>query len=206
METGADPATADAKGLAGMHFAAAHGQLDIVRFLWTKGVEVDSEDPGTQLRGPRCVLLARSRENIALPVPRTDGIVSNQSRCLWHGRMIRSVTSWVHNALDKHDLWCISCSESGRLADPLMLLVDVSEQGLCRAADGRTPLHLAALKGHAPVVEFLLDKGVWADAFDGRDDAPLHLAARQGQLHAVQVRGRRREVVIDSLYSISSRG
>ena len=35
-------------------------------------------------------------------------------------------------------------------------------------------------------MKFLLGKGVWADAFDGRDDAPLHLAARQGQLHAVQ--------------------
>jgi ankyrin repeat protein len=53
VETGADPAATDTKGLAGMHFAAAHGQLDVVRFLWTKGVELDSEDPGTRPRGLR---------------------------------------------------------------------------------------------------------------------------------------------------------
>ena len=46
---GADPASKDAKGLDSMHFAAAHGQLEVVRFLWTKGVELDSEDAGAQL-------------------------------------------------------------------------------------------------------------------------------------------------------------
>ena len=46
VEMGADPAAKDAKGLDSMHFAAAHGQLDVVRFLWTKGVELDSEDAG----------------------------------------------------------------------------------------------------------------------------------------------------------------
>lgn len=39
-------------------------------------------------------------------------------------------------------------------------------------------MHLAALGGHADVMRFLLDKGVWPDAFDARDDAALHLAAR----------------------------
>lgn len=46
VEMGAEPAAKDAKGLDSMHFAAAHGQLDVVRFLWTKGVELDSEDAG----------------------------------------------------------------------------------------------------------------------------------------------------------------
>ena len=32
------------------------------------------------------------------------------------------------------------------------------------------------------VMEFLLGKGVWPDAFDARDEAALHLAARYSAL------------------------
>ena len=47
------------------------------------------------------------------------------------------------------------------------------------AADGRLPLHLAALRGHAEVVKFLLSKdAVWLEAQDADDNSALHLAAR----------------------------
>ena len=45
-------------------------------------------------------------------------------------------------------------------------------------ADGRTPLHLAALGGFPEVIAFLLTKRAWIDAEDARDNTPLHLAAR----------------------------
>lgn len=47
MEWGAQPGAADKQGLTSAHFAAAHGKADLLAFLWSKGVELDAEDPGT---------------------------------------------------------------------------------------------------------------------------------------------------------------
>ena len=55
-----------------------------------------------------------------------------------------------------------------------------------QCADGRSPLHLAALKGHSNVVEFLLSKQAWADAQDAQDNTALHLAARSDFNHFKQ--------------------
>lgn len=46
LDMGAQPGTQDKGGLSGAHFAAAHGKQDVLSFLWSKGVELDGEDPG----------------------------------------------------------------------------------------------------------------------------------------------------------------
>ena len=44
-------------------------------------------------------------------------------------------------------------------------------------------MHWAVLGSQVPVLEFLLSKGAYPDAYDSNDDAPLHLAARYAAQH-----------------------
>ncbi len=46
LEMGAEISARDKKGLGLVHFAAAHGHLDTVQFLWSKGAQLDMEAPG----------------------------------------------------------------------------------------------------------------------------------------------------------------
>ena len=46
VKTGADISARDKQGFRTLHFAAAHGHLDIVTLLWSKGAELDWETPG----------------------------------------------------------------------------------------------------------------------------------------------------------------
>ena len=46
VQTGAQITARDKRGCTTLHFAASHGQLDIVTYLWSKGAELDWETPG----------------------------------------------------------------------------------------------------------------------------------------------------------------
>lgn len=55
LDMGAQPGTQDKSGLTSAHFAAAHGKKEVLSFLWSKGVELDGEDPGKALKShDRC--------------------------------------------------------------------------------------------------------------------------------------------------------
>lgn len=45
LEAGALLDSRDKEGLGAAHFAAAHGKADLLAYLWSKGVELDGEDP-----------------------------------------------------------------------------------------------------------------------------------------------------------------
>ena len=46
----------------------------------------------------------------------------------------------------------------------------------------RTPLHIAAARGHEAMVEFLVRKGARVDAKNEKNETPIHLAAKNGHV------------------------
>lgn len=56
---------------------------------------------------------------------------------------------------------------------------------------GRTPLHLAVMRGHAPLVRLLLQRGALAGAVDHTGRTPLHEAAWHGHSNVAELLLRR---------------
>ncbi len=49
---GAELTAKDKKGISALHYACGQGRLDVVKFLWSKGVDLDSDDPGACVHSP----------------------------------------------------------------------------------------------------------------------------------------------------------
>ena len=53
--------------------------------------------------------------------------------------------------------------------------------------NGNTPLHCAALGGHAEVAQLLVDAGADLEALNNEGDRPLHLGAGAGNLAFIKL-------------------
>ncbi|XP_041124170.1 ankyrin repeat domain-containing protein 27 isoform X2 [Polyodon spathula] len=76
---------------------------------------------------------------------------------------------------------CPECEPAQKLASVRVsgLGVNISNQ------DGFTPLHVAALHGHAPLVSFLIGNGANINAQNSQSATPLHLACQNSHLQVV---------------------
>ena len=43
---GADVTAKDKKGISALHYAAGQGRLEVLQYLWSKGLDLDADDPG----------------------------------------------------------------------------------------------------------------------------------------------------------------
>ena len=46
LEMGADIGAKDKRGISALHYASGQGRLEVLQFLWSKGLELDADDPG----------------------------------------------------------------------------------------------------------------------------------------------------------------
>jgi ankyrin repeat protein len=70
----------------------------------------------------------------------------------------------------------------------LQALLDAGADSSIPDVERMTPLHRAAIFGHAEIVRLLLTKGkALANVLDSRDWSPLYVAAESGSLETVQI-------------------
>lgn len=46
LEMGADVTAKDKRGISALHYASGQGRLEVLQYLWSKGLDLDADDPG----------------------------------------------------------------------------------------------------------------------------------------------------------------
>ena len=46
LEMGADIGAKDKRGISALHYASGQGRLEVLQYLWSKGLDLDADDPG----------------------------------------------------------------------------------------------------------------------------------------------------------------
>ena len=54
LEMGADADAKDKRGISALHYASGQGRLEVLQFLWSRGLDLDADDPGIALLQALC--------------------------------------------------------------------------------------------------------------------------------------------------------
>ncbi len=193
----------DAQGMTPLMWAAWNGAVEVVKLLLLQGASPSVRDT----RGATALVLAAERGHLeaARPLlPRADA--AERGEALRHavGAGQRVVATWLLDeggaALEyggeegKTPLTCAVLGGHSALADEL-LRRGASVRALSttflpfenRRDVAWTPLHYAADRRHALLVQQLVDAGAPVDAASGEGTTPLMLAALRGDEDSVRV-------------------
>ena len=198
-------ANIEAKGVGGgtaLHVAAREGHVDIIELLFTNGADINAE---SETGATPLVLAAENGKIEALQfiLQHKDKIVNIEARGAGGGTALHVAAIKGH--ADVIELLLTNGAdinaESETGATPLVLAAENGKiEALqfilqhkdkivnieARGAGGGTALHVAAIKGHADVIELLLTNGADINAESETGATPLVLAAENGKIEALQ--------------------
>eukprot|EP00210_Caulerpa_lentillifera_P005472 g5232.t1 len=152
------------KGLSALHEAALAGSAEIVRFLLSTGIKIDTKS----FSGETSLHLAAKSGQLEVAQCLVErGANVNETRGTGH--------SAIHFAAARGDI-------------PLArLLLNKGADLEAAAEDVGTPLYLSAERGQLYMVKFLLKKGALVDvSCTEKKRTPLHIASAVGQLPVIE--------------------
>lgn len=148
-----------------LHKAAAFNKFRMVEFLLEKGADIDCFD----------------KDNYTpLLVAASEGHTAVVTLLLQKGANLK--------VTERHDKTAIFLAAEENRVDTLReILGHPDAKHLINESDRYedTPLHVAAMKGYATVVETLLNHGARIDSRNEDENTPLHLAAKNGKIRTV---------------------
>ncbi|PON46106.1 N-terminal acetyltransferase A, auxiliary subunit [Parasponia andersonii] len=162
LEHGADPSIASNLGATALHHAAGIGDIELLRHLISKGVDVNSQsDAGTPL-----IWAAGHGQEEALKV-----LLERHAN---------------PNAETDDDITPLLSAVAAGSLPCLELLIQAGAK-VNVSAGGATPLHIAADHGSVEIIKCLLKAGADPNVTDEDGTKPILVAAARGNREAVEI-------------------
>ncbi|QOD38396.1 ankyrin repeat domain-containing protein [Candidatus Wolbachia massiliensis] len=155
--------TADTDGWTSLHYASCNGELEVVKFLVSKGANIYAEN----------IYKNKALHTAAL-----------------HGRK-NVVEFFLNRGLDVKERGELgytplhSAAKEGRI-EVIKFLLAKGASIHDRSTGGSKPVHTAALEGHKNVVEFFLNQGISINDTGEIGFTLLHFAAQEGQREVIE--------------------
>jgi cytohesin len=155
-ETGARIDIKDGRGLTPLHYAVTAGQYDVVKFLITKGTDVNVKEIWPFGTPVHLAVENGDKEIVELLAAAGADVSARKSRAT------RAAPLHLAAKRGRNDIVAVLASYNADL--------NVKDK------DGLSPLHIAVSAAHKDVVEFLLAEGADLDAEDREGNTPLNYA------------------------------
>lgn len=185
-----------------LHGACAHGKPDVVRFLKANGLDPNARDKNglTPLHEACCegkIEVVKVLLEIGADRTLTDHFTRTPRTCAWqHGHLS---IMWILDSdvddksnsqrtlpdVERLPIW--SLAKLGYFDLVKKICTKVAKVGVVEPCSGNTALHWAVLAKHDDILQFLLECGKLSpNSINAQHRTPLHLAASQGNLDAIQ--------------------